>query len=74
MTDRLLTPDEVAELLRVKPDTLRVWRYYRDRGPSFVKVGSAVRYRESDVERWLAAQTVDTLKVRGGAPRLRSVQ
>ena len=27
-------------------------------GPRFVKVGRAVRYRESDVAEWLAAQTV----------------
>lgn len=60
MTDKLLTSDEVAALLRVKPDTLRIWRYLGDRGPAFVKVGSAVRYRQSDVDAWLRSRTVDT--------------
>jgi excisionase family DNA binding protein len=27
-------------------------------GPRFVKVGRAVRYRESDLEEWLTSQTV----------------
>jgi hypothetical protein len=38
--------------------TLRQWRYL-GLGPPFVKVGAKhVRYRRSDLDRWLADQTV----------------
>jgi hypothetical protein len=38
------------------PRTLERWR--KDgAGPAYIKVGHLVRYRESDVERWLDEQT-----------------
>lgn len=40
---QLLTEIEVAELLSIRPTTLRRWRW-AGRGPSFVKIGTAVRY------------------------------
>ena len=43
--DRLLWPEEVAEVLGVPVGTLANWRYQR-RAPAFVKVGRHVRYRE----------------------------
>lgn len=52
MTDdidmKLLTEKEVAELLNLQPATLRTWRYNK-RGPKFVRVEGAVRYRLEDV-------------------------
>ncbi len=55
MTDRLLTTQEAAERLRVKPGSLNTWR---SRGGGievpFVKVGRAVRYRESDIQAVIA--------------------
>lgn len=47
---KLLKPSEVAEALGVKESTLEAWRC-RGGGPAlpFVKVGHAVRYRESDL-------------------------
>ncbi len=51
--ERLLLPGEVAELLRVSQDTLENWRC-RGIGPSYLKFGKRdVRYRPSDVLRWL---------------------
>lgn len=52
---KLLTTAEVADLLGVKPDTIESWRV-RGTGPSlpWVKVGRAVRYRPTDVERVVA--------------------
>ena len=35
--------------------TLRKWRS-QGRGPRFLKLGGAVRYRLSDVEAWISAQ------------------
>jgi excisionase family DNA binding protein len=49
---RLLTQDELARYLGVKPGTLSAWRY-RGQGPPAVKVGHLVRYRPQDVNAWL---------------------
>lgn len=50
---KLLSPMEVAEILGVTVQTLAVWRC-ADRYPlRYVKVGSRVRYRPADVERFL---------------------
>ena len=50
----LLTEGEVAERLNVSLASVRRWRL-EQRGPQFIKVGSLVRYRVEDLERWLAA-------------------
>lgn len=46
---RLLTPDEVAEMLGVQAKTLSVWRYTKRYDLPYVKSGRLVRYREEDV-------------------------
>lgn len=60
MTDitiaRLLTTDEVAEILQVSKRTLEAWRITGD-GPACIKVGKHTRYREADVADWINAQT-----------------
>jgi excisionase family DNA binding protein len=50
----LLTEDAVAKQLNVSVASMRRWRLER-RGPHFVKVGSLVRYRQEDLEAWLAS-------------------
>lgn len=54
--DELATVDEVAEWLRTTKPQLANWRY-RGNGPRFVKVGSRVLYRRSDVTAWLDENT-----------------
>lgn len=54
----LATPDEVAAYLRVQPQTLRLWAS-QNRGPAYVMVEGARRYRWPDVEQYLAERTVD---------------
>lgn len=56
--DKMLSPDEVAELLGISVRTVYAWRYRGDGPPGF-KVGRHVRYRPSDVEAWLADQADD---------------
>lgn len=51
----LLTPAELADLLRVKIGTLYSWRT-RGLGPPALKIGGGVRYRKWEVEAWLAAR------------------
>lgn len=53
--DKYLTTAELAERLNVAPGTLSGWRVF-GRGPQFIRMGKLVRYRESDVDLWLAAQ------------------
>jgi len=50
--DRLLTTEEVAEILRTGPSTVRFWRHV-GKGPRATRPGRRVLYRESDVEAWL---------------------
>ncbi len=48
MGEKLLTVPQAAERLAISPATLRKWLYLRRL--SCVRVGRAVRLRESDVE------------------------
>jgi excisionase family DNA binding protein len=49
---RLLSPPEVAAFLGVPLQTIYRWRY-RHEGPRGYRVGRHVRYRVTDIERWL---------------------
>jgi excisionase family DNA binding protein len=53
---RLLTVNEVAELLRCSKSSLDKWRLIGG-GPRFVRVGARVRYRPADVAAYIAEQT-----------------
>lgn len=57
--EQLYTPAQVSKLLGVSVKTLEKWRWERRNLP-FVKLGAAVRYRGSDLEAWLDANTVGT--------------
>jgi hypothetical protein len=59
-SDTLLVPSEAAGYVRRPETTLRQWRYL-GRGPRYVKVGHAIRYRRSDLDDWLTANTVEPL-------------
>lgn len=53
----LLTPAEVAALLKVPTSTLAVWRSTGRVQLRFVKVGRAVRYVAADIEALMAHPT-----------------
>ncbi len=55
--DRLITPAAVAALLSMNTQTLAVWRHL-GKGPVYIKVEGAVRYRLSDIESWLRHNTI----------------
>jgi excisionase family DNA binding protein len=57
---RLLTIEEVSNKLGVRKSTLYSWSHQR-RIP-YVKVGSLLRFRLRDVEKWLEQQTVDVCR------------
>lgn len=49
-----LTTQEAADLLRLKKNTLEVWRV-QGRGPVFLKLGSRVLYERAALEDYTAA-------------------
>ena len=53
--ESLLNEHEVAQMLGVSVATVRRWRLFKA-GPKYVKLGALVRYRVSDIERWLASR------------------
>lgn len=50
--ERYLTTEEVAELARTAPSTVRYWRHV-GKGPEGIKRGRRVLYPESVVSAWL---------------------
>jgi hypothetical protein len=56
MTNPLLTPAEAGEQLGLTPAALAQLRYTGG-GPCFIKLtAKAVRYRQSDLDIWIAAR------------------
>jgi Helix-turn-helix domain len=58
--DDLLTNEQTATLLGIKPNTLEIWRCHA-KGPVFIKLGahpsSPIRYQRSRVMAWIEANT-----------------
>ena len=54
---QLLTPEELAELIRVRVGTLAAWRNRRQ-GPAYVRVGDLIRYPADAVEAWVSKTRV----------------
>jgi excisionase family DNA binding protein len=54
--DRLLGPQELAAYLGIPVATVYGWRY-RGSGPPGMRIGRHLRYRWSDLQTWLTAQT-----------------
>lgn len=54
---RLLTPEEVAELLGVTTHTLAVWRCSQRYDLPYVKSGRLGRYRVPDLEAFIERRT-----------------
>lgn len=55
--EKWLSTSEVAEMLSVTSRTVEHWRNI-DKGPTYVKLGGSIKYREEDVLAWLAANIV----------------
>ena len=54
MHQNLLTTPKAAEYLGLSRNTLNRWRW-DGRGPRYLKLGSAVRYRQSDLDAFIEA-------------------
>ena len=53
--ERLLTPEETADFLRVSLSWLAKTRMRGD-GPPFVKIGRSIRYPQSALHLWMKSQ------------------
>lgn len=60
MTDRLLNVTEAAQMLGLKPSTLYQWAY--ERRIAYVKMGGALRFRLSAIEKLIAKSEVQPLR------------
>ncbi len=60
-TEKLKPPDEAATYLGIKEQTLAVWRSSGRYGLPFVRVGRAIRYRESDLKSWIEQRTATSV-------------
>ncbi|KJL18485.1 hypothetical protein RN51_03319 [Microbacterium oxydans] len=54
---RLLTPDEAADILRAKKNTLAAWRMTPGAGPEFVKRGRLIFYTPEAIQAYLDRNT-----------------
>lgn len=61
-TQKLMTPQEVADLLGIDPKTLNNWRATKRYPLSYVKIGRHVRYKPEDVETFIQSRTIDNTK------------
>lgn len=56
----LLTNEEAAALLGIKPNTLEIWRT-KGKGPTFIKMGehkqAPIRYLRPKIYEWLERQS-----------------
>lgn len=59
--ENLITDREAAQLLGVSVQTLRRDRCVGSRGFGipFIKIGSAIRYRPSQLQTWMDSQTIN---------------
>lgn len=57
-TPELLTRQQAADYLQVAPQTLAVWATAKRYHLPYIKVGSRVRYRRDDLDKFLTAHTV----------------
>jgi excisionase family DNA binding protein len=67
----LLTVEEVADLLRCSVSSLNKWRL-TGRGPSFVRVGSRVRYSAADLITYIARRTATSTSAEIPPPAMNS--
>jgi hypothetical protein len=56
--ERILNEQEAAKFVGVTVHALRAWRWRKTDGPTYLKLGSCVRYRQRDLEAYLESRLV----------------
>jgi len=57
--EKLLTPEQVAEILGLKVETLAHWRHTGRYNLKYAQIGRSIRYHKADVEKFIKTRTVD---------------
>ena len=58
----MLDTDQLAELIRTSPETLRYWRHI-GKGPKYFKMGGRkVFYRQEHIDEWLNQQYASAIQ------------
>jgi len=60
--NKLLTKDEVAEMLGVKPSTIYQWTH--EGFIPHVKINNLVRFRQNDIDEWIEDRATDGRRTR----------
>ncbi len=55
--ETLLNEHQVAHLIGLSVASVRRWRLLRQ-GPTYIKIGAAVRYKPADVSAWLDSRPI----------------
>ena len=58
--DPMRTEDDAGEYLGFRPGVLPVKRLRGDDVPKFYRLGRSIRYRQSDLDRWLERHAVES--------------
>jgi hypothetical protein len=59
MGNGMMTEQEAARFVGVTVHALRAWRWRKEPGPPYLKLGSCVRYRQQDLEKYLESRLVN---------------
>ena len=59
--NKLLTPEEIAELLGVKLSTIYSWTHQKT--IPYVKIGRLLRFRKKVIDEWIESRSTDHSKV-----------
>lgn len=57
VNDKLLNSQQTSDYLGITKDTLAVWRTTKRYPIPYIKVGHLIKYKLSDLERWLDSRT-----------------
>lgn len=66
-TARLLTTDDLSEMIGVETRTIERWRKSGD-GPPFMLFGRTIRYHPARVQAWMASREQGTPSASRGTP------
>ena len=57
----LLVEGEIAQQIGVSLPTIRRWRYER-KGPAYIRMGRTIRYRQEDIDEFIARSVNEHVK------------
>jgi len=59
MEEKLLTREEAAKILGVRPNTMAVWKSKGVPSPASYKINGLVRYKESDLMAFIESNRIE---------------